>query len=239
MEPSLHIMLHMISCTQALRDKFSFTDKSKYSLSGQLFQPFLNGLLALFGKILMDSFTSEPKLSDIDNFTQGFGIVSKHILNLFPEMAIKKHKTSGKMLIHHAVFKARPAIAEDTVRQILAIHPDCASARDSSGALPLHWATRNDEIAIEVLDILVRADPDSPAAADNKGFLPLHWAVNQDTPHIEVIRKLLKVYPQAASTPSFNGYLPIHYCVLRDKPSSAAIKVSRNMLLFSHVSETV
>ena len=132
-DPSLQIIIHMISCTRSLREAIetttgtsSATDdgsnsvkKPKNTIHNQLFQPLLNGILALLGKMLMDSFTFEPKVTDAATFTAAYGVLGRHILNLFPEMATKKHKTSGKMLIHHAVFKARPAIAEDTVGHIL------------------------------------------------------------------------------------------------------------------------
>jgi hypothetical protein len=139
-DSSLQIIIHMISCTRSLRDAYETatggavdaTNASSSNTSGpnsarkpkssiyiQLFQPMLNGILALLGKMLMDSFTYEPRASDAAMFTAAYGILGRHILTLFPEMATKKHKTSGKMLIHHAVFKARPAIAEETVNMIL------------------------------------------------------------------------------------------------------------------------
>ena len=137
-DPSLQIIIHMISCTRSLRDAFEATTgssadgknnsnssgansvkKPKNTIYLQLFQPMLNGILALLGKMLMDSFTFEPKATDAAVFAAAYGILGRHILTLFPEMATKKHKSSGKMLIHHAVFKARPAIAEETVGQIL------------------------------------------------------------------------------------------------------------------------
>ena len=122
-DPTLHIIIHLISCTRSLRDIFETSagdnSKTKNNIHNQLYQPILNGILALLGKLLMDSFTYEPKVSDTAMFTTAFSILGRHILTLFPEMATKKHKTSGKMLIHHAVFKARPAIAEEIVGLIL------------------------------------------------------------------------------------------------------------------------
>ena len=133
-DPSLQIIIHMISCTRTLREAIETTTgvstvandgsssvkkPAKNNIHNQLFLPLLNGILALLGKMLMDSFTFEPKVSDTAVFTAAYGVLGRHILNLFPEMATKKHKTSGKMLIHHAVFKARPAIAEETVGHIL------------------------------------------------------------------------------------------------------------------------
>jgi hypothetical protein len=129
---------------------------------------------------------SVPAASHAKLFS-AYGILGKHILNLFPEMVAKKHKGSGKQLLHHCVFKARPAIAEDSVRHILNIDPLAARHADDGGALPLHWAVRNDELTLEVLEMLLRAYSDAPNVKDTKmGFLPLHWAVSQDHPNIEV-----------------------------------------------------
>lgn len=134
-DPSLQIIIHMISCTRSLRDAFELSTggaannaqnngsnsvkKPKNPIYSQLYQPMLNGMLALLGKMLMDSFSFEPKVSDTAAFAAAYGILGRHILTLFPEMASKKHKVSGKMLIHHAVFKARPEVAEETVGHIL------------------------------------------------------------------------------------------------------------------------
>lgn len=135
-DPTLQIIIHMISCTKMLRDAFEASTgagsaavsasgginsakKPKSSIHFQLYQPMLNGILVLLGKMLMDSFTYEPKVTETASFSTAYGILGRHVLNQFPEMATKKHKTSGKMLIHHAVFKARPAIAEETVGLIL------------------------------------------------------------------------------------------------------------------------
>lgn len=57
--------------------------------------------------------------------------------------------------------------------------PSSARAEDATGALPLHWATRNPEISFELIDLLLKSYPEAPTKADSKGFLPLHWAVNQ------------------------------------------------------------
>jgi len=126
-EASLHVMLHQISSARSLRDFLdashdqnnnSNRSKSSNNNSGhatvissvtrQLFQPLLNSMLALFGKLLMDSFTMEPKVTEAVATTGAYRILGRHILTLFPEMVHKQHKTSGKLLISHVVLKARP-----------------------------------------------------------------------------------------------------------------------------------
>lgn len=107
-DPSLHIVLHIVSCAKYLKDYFdaaqnhSDTKGQKRGqprsgvegASAQLFQPVLNGILALLGKMLMDSFSMEPKVSDLSLYAEAYGVLGKHILTLFPEMTEKKHKVS-------------------------------------------------------------------------------------------------------------------------------------------------
>lgn len=220
---SLQVILHIISCTSALRDVLD-SSKSKSEVQTHLFMPFVNGLLATMGKVIMESFTFEPKALDVLQYSTSYHLILRHTLRLFPEMTSKRHKSSGKVLLHHAVFKARPAVAVETVKLLLVLSPQSVQLADSTGALPLHWATRNEDLPVEVIDLLVAANPGSAGVTDSKGFLPLHWAVNQDQPNVEVIRRLLKIHPKAASTPSSSGSLPLHYCVSREKPHPAVIK---------------
>jgi hypothetical protein len=70
-DPSIILMLHILSCTKRLKDIFEQKkdfDQSKDNkdafathLSSQLVQPTINSFISSFGKILMDSFTFEPK----------------------------------------------------------------------------------------------------------------------------------------------------------------------------------
>ena len=48
------------------------------------------------------------------------------------------------------------------------VSPISGQSADASGALPLHWATRNPEIASEVIELLLKSFPEAPARPDNK-----------------------------------------------------------------------
>lgn len=48
------------------------------------------------------------------------------------------------------------------------VSPQSAQATDATGATPLHWATRNPELTLDVIDVLVKSFPDAPRIADNK-----------------------------------------------------------------------
>lgn len=232
-EVPLQIMLHMITCASAMRDMLEEqqqvnTSSGKSGLHVQIFNPFLNGFLATVGKLVMDAFTYEPKFQEAEKFTGSYNLLVHHTLRLFPEMTTRKHKSSGKLLLHHAVFKARHGIAEELIKTILTVSPNSATIPDNTGALPLHWATRNSEISVDLIELLIDAFPESVSYADQKGFLPLHWAVNQDNANVEVVRKLLKINPAAASIATQSGSLALHYCVSREKPQVSVIKALLN-----------
>lgn len=222
---SLQIMMHIISCASALRDILeSSKTASNADAATHLYLPFVNGILATLGKLIMESFTFEPKAAEAKPYSTSYNLILRHTLRLFPEMTVKKHKNTGKVLLHHVVFKAKPAIAVDAVKLILAVSPSSGTVADSSGALALHWATKNPDLPVEVVDILLAAHPQAMQAVDTKGFLPLHWAVNIDNPNIDIIRRLLKLHPKGASSGSTSGSLPLHYAVSRAAPSAAVIK---------------
>lgn len=239
-DPSVQLLIHIISCTKKLKDMYekqqkeSERNKKKNEdfashLSLQLIQPSLNSFVSSYGKVLMDSFTFEPKVSVPasvhPNLFSAYSLLGRHILNQFPEMLMKKHKSNGKVLLHHCVFKSRPSIAEESVKQILKLEPNSAQTADSSGALPLHWAVRNPEVTIDLIDLLIRAHPAGPSVRDtSQGFLPLHWAVAQDHPNLEVVRKLLKLHPAGAATEDNIGAVPLHVSVDTDHPSMAVMK---------------
>lgn len=239
---SLQVILHIISCVAALRDIMESqkphnnnnnnnmnnnnnSNNNNYNdVQTHFYLPFINGTLGTLGKLIMEGFTFEPKANEILQYSTCYALLLRHTLRLFPEMINKRHRNSGKVLLHHVAFKSRPAIATETIRLIISVSPSSVQITDSSGALPLHWATRNEDLPVECIDILVNAYPQSVGMADNKGFLPLHWAVNADQPNVDIIRKLLKLNPQSASTPTSSGSLPLHYAVSRSRPSPGVIK---------------
>lgn len=225
-ELSLQVLLHIISCLAALRD-YSQDAKSgstKSALHDHVIQPFITGMIATMGKVIMDSFMYDPKLSDQDSFRDCYKSLMLHVFRLFPDVASRKHKSSGKLLLHHAAFKARPYIMETALRSILAALPNSAEAVDITHATALHWATRNEEISGEAMGIIIEANPRALNAVDDKGFMPLHWAVNVDQPNLEAVRRLLKAYPDAAAIPTRSGHVPLHYIVMHARPNQAVLK---------------
>ncbi|RYG65650.1 ankyrin repeat domain-containing protein, partial [archaeon] len=224
-ELPLQILLHIVSCTSALRDILESQPKSSQSeVSSQVYLPFLNGFVGSLGKYLLDSLSYDPK-TNLSQTLTAYQVTFRHLIRLFPELAKRRHKTTGKLLLHHIVLKSRPATIVEAMRATLALAPDSTKTPDSSGALPLHWATKNDSFPADCVDILVQSYPQCIQALDQKGCLPLHWAVSTHPPPLEVIKRLVKLYPKSSSVASSTGNLALHYAVSHDAPSLEVVNL--------------
>lgn len=61
---------------------------------------------------------------------------------------------------------------------VLTVAPSSGRAEDATGALPLHWATRNPDVSFEVIDLLLKAHPEAPGKTDSKvGLLSFHTPI--------------------------------------------------------------
>lgn len=102
------------------------------------------GFSAELGNILLDSMTfnsDEPTI--IETATSCYSNIAQCILNIFPEIASQETKHTGKLLIHHTAMKVSDIMAMTTMPLVYSAYPAGISCVDASGALPLHWATRN------------------------------------------------------------------------------------------------
>jgi ankyrin repeat protein len=84
-----------------------------------------------------------------------------------------------------------------------------ATATDSAGYTPLHWAALHNHPPL--LSLLLDSDADV-AAAGPGGTTPLHWAAQSG--HVRVAAQLLSRSPDPAQLlqgRDANGYLAIHY----------------------------
>ena len=141
---------------------------------------------------------------------------------------IRRHKSTGQTLLHYVAEKARTGPSGRQSLELLLeympkdidIGPD---SRDNFGALPLHWATRNSSISMDLLHGIIAAHPEAPMVKDKKGYLPIHWAVSIDNPDMYTIGLLLSIHPGGAATPCIKGNLPLHIAVNRQSPSSEVV----------------
>jgi hypothetical protein len=130
---SLQIIIHLISCISALRDTLESNQKPKTAVQTQIVNPLLNGLMATVGKVIMDNFAYEPRFAEQEAFAESYCSLMRHAFRLFPDMAVKRHKASGKLLLHHAAFRAKAYIVDDSIHSYrLSRQCDCPRQRRST-----------------------------------------------------------------------------------------------------------
>lgn len=101
------------------------------------------GFAAELGNVLLDSMTfTSDETAIVETAASCYSSISQCILNIFPEIASQETKHTGKLLIHHTALKVSDVMAMTTLPLVYSAYPAGISCVDSSGALPLHWATR-------------------------------------------------------------------------------------------------
>lgn len=155
-------------------------------------------------------------------------IFREEIAKRFPNLLSRKHRATGQTLLHYVAEKARTGPSgRQSLDLLLEYIPKAnnigADSRDNYGALPLHWATRNNNISMDFLNGIIAANPEAPMTKDDKGYLPIHWAVSIDNPDMYTIGLLLSIHPGGAATPCSKGNLPLHIAVNRQNPSSEVV----------------
>jgi len=216
-DPTLDLLAHIVECLGVLRD-VNKVYRAKGSIpSRSVGARAMFGLTAELGNLLLDAMTFNPP-EEMETAAQCYCKVGQFVLNVFPEIAAQDTKATGKVLMHHAALKASESMSLETIQMVHKAYPAGASTADASGALPLHWATHNPNITVDMVDYIITANPKAPMTPDDEGYLPLHWAVNHDAPSLDVVKRLLLAHPGAAATPCNRGSLPLHWCVARDHP---------------------
>merc|ERR1719313_2358064 len=119
------------------------------------------GFSAELGNVLLDSmsFTTDgPAIAE--TAANCYSNIAQCILNIFPEIASQETRYTGKLLIHHAALKASDIMAMSTMSLVYNTYPAGISCVDASGALPIHWATHNENLKSDkMLDYIVSLQP--------------------------------------------------------------------------------
>lgn len=205
-------------------------DSLKEYPGGLISNELLNGVQSEIGKLLILSVTrgweggSKSAPAD-DVVSTAYLSISEYILQNFPDMAVRKHKVSGKMLVHHVCYRASPPQAESLLATVLNCHMPGAATPDFSGATPMHWLMKNPSASVNMMHIILQANASALQATDSDGKTPLHWAVDTDHPHLGLIQAIVELRPDSVKRESFKGWLPIHDLVNRDSPNLDVLKL--------------
>jgi hypothetical protein len=222
-DPTMGLLLFAVEVISALRDVVRLYKQKDSVFAKSVGSRLVAALTGEIGKLVIYSLTND--WGEEIELSKCFHAIGKRILKLFPEMTTRKHKVSGKMLIHHTCLKSHSALSVDYINTLLEICPSSVSSSDAHGALPIHWCLRNKYPNVNVLRLLVDKYPKGPCMRDSKGFIPLHWAVHQTNPNFEIIEELLRVYPQGARDACGTGGLPLHWAVNHETPSLEIVQL--------------
>lgn len=96
---------------------------------------------------------------------------------------------------------------------LLRAFPNEAKATDGRGWLPLHWAAVIDDMDVNVVREIARADPLAIVKGFNQPISanPGHLIAAVRNPNMEVVRCLYNFHPRMASSKDNDGDLPLHY----------------------------
>jgi len=102
-------------------------------------------------------------------------------------------------------------ITPSMIKLLLRVWPECAHQQNHYLALPLHilcMDERDEEVAIDILKLLLKAHPGSVSETDDEGHLPLHFAAyNKSSAFCKV---LVDAYPELVKRLNGDGELPFH-----------------------------
>eukprot|EP00951_Prasinocladus_malaysianus_P017414 scaffold137285_cov17-Prasinocladus_malaysianus.AAC.1 len=114
-----------------------------------------------------------------------------------------------------AVQFAGPKVTKEVAELLLSKAPESAHARDSFGAMPLHYACQF-RAPVAVLQLLLSTYPEASKQRDNDGRLPLHIA-SEYCSNVGFLSLLCRSYQQGLAAPVSNtdGKLPLHFAVGR------------------------
>jgi ankyrin repeat protein len=135
---------------------------------------------------------------------------AEKVLDKNPALAETVEPSSGELPLH--VIARHSGAWALFVDLVLVLNPKALAHRDNMGALPIHHAAANDNLA--ALEIIYDAYKDGINETDNKGRLPLHVAAQFDA--VDAVKFLLAHSSEGAFTmisrpiDGSGGGLPLH-----------------------------
>lgn len=218
-QPLLH---HLVKCVGTLKDVVGVYRLREPKSHGAIGALLLSEFSGIFAKLVMHTFVANEWSVSQHESISTHNKICGNILKIFPEIGF--NKSAKSTILHHVCLKPNINIMADSIRTLMRACPDAPLIADGKGSLPLHLASKNDAVTVEIIRDILRANLDGAQRKDGKGLLPLHWAVRKKVPSVAIIEALLDAYPEGAGQASLAGILPLHWAVDNDTPSLAVVK---------------
>jgi hypothetical protein len=118
------------------------------------------------------------------------------LLETYPESVFDKDLKYSKFPLQY--LSEEKTVDFESLAALLQLYPLSASAKDSSGKLPLHHVSGATALQSKpIIQALLEAFPGGAGVADDKGKLPVFYAIEEDAPE-DVLSLLLKAHPRGA-----------------------------------------
>ena len=152
---------------------------------------------------------------------------------LISRAALKETVHSGETSLHEACYSG---CSLQTMKQILSLHPEALSMKDSYGSTPLHWSLAS-KTQHEKARVLLKLMHEEPSTMPKEvlmqrnvlGYTALDHACCSDAPP-DIIEDLLAYCPEAATLQK-HGKAPLHMLVEYVRSKETALQTKTISLL--------
>ncbi len=176
------LALHSIDCAVALREVEALPERDNIEIGNEkingsddtpLLASYLSAaMLAGATQLVMDAICRPLSLSRAKERLRE----AKSTMIKFP--SILTDEGPGRMLLHLAVKSGNLLVVEESVKMLLSLDRSlCNVVDEEKGQLPIHVASLNKTLPLQVFKDLIEILPSSISKTDAMGFLPLHLAV--------------------------------------------------------------
>ena len=219
-DPTHPLLMHIMACIGSLGeisrtysklgDEFSSSDTTLCHTYNNFFEKSLRNLVAKSLRFPINQESDKPA-------AVSFLTMSRSILETIPAVAKPESQDNldDGLLLHDIMFESSPdqTVAFEGCKLVMKANPDATSIYDCNGLLPLHRASRNPLMKLDVLERLINEFPEGPIVPDHNGWLPLHHAVATEKPNISLIQRLADAYSIGVMKQTNKGYTPLHLII--------------------------
>lgn len=137
---------------------------------------------------------NKPPLDVIELFISCAGLAAMGVAD--------RHK---RLPIHYACMNTASI---EVINALTQLDPRCIAKQDHQGGTPLHYAIRNENASLGMIEAV--CSEAAASLADCWGRIPLHHAVSKDFVKPQAIKIIMTTYPRGLSECDLKGRAPVH-----------------------------